>query len=251
MERRATLGSTEVQARAFAGFVRTPPEVDINAVTRATGLGLNLPDAGECVALSGAGREPTVALSSLRRVELLAVGKVSLETPDGRVELAPRAFPAVTDLVAGVVYTTRDRAAALPPGEAYAITTTGNSDGLALNVSTEAPPTLEGLTLAGTTLTAQSSLSAAGAEMGWKPGASRDLVYVTIADPATSLGVACTFRDEAGRGSLPASAVPAGDNATLSVHRLRTVALGMGSGLDAGELRFDFEVATTVSISDR
>ncbi|HEY8942609.1 MAG TPA: hypothetical protein VIM73_00050, partial [Polyangiaceae bacterium] len=103
IERRAIAASAEpAQNRAFATFLRTPPEIDPALVARVAGLASELPDLGQC-STGSAGRED--ALGPLRRVELLDAGEVAVETAEGRVELAPRAFPAVTSLFAGVVYT--------------------------------------------------------------------------------------------------------------------------------------------------
>ena len=53
VERRDALGVSSVaQAKAFASFVRTPPEVDAAAVTRVTGLDLDLPEVGDCAVAS-------------------------------------------------------------------------------------------------------------------------------------------------------------------------------------------------------
>lgn len=253
VERRTVMETSEVQTRAFASFLRTPPEVDIAQVTRAAGLELSLPEVGDCTtgAING---ETALAPGAFRGVELLSVGRVSLETTAGRVELAPRAFPAVTDLSDGVVYTSRDRAAALPAGEPYAITAAGAAGGIPrLNVSIEAPAALEGISVAGVALGADSLLPAGGAELAWKPGSARDLIYVTLSPAGGALASVCAFRDDAGKGSLPASAIPSGASAALSLHRLRTVPLtsNPSSGLDAGKLRFDFEVAASLPIVDR
>lgn len=252
VERRDTLGSVTVSdARAFASFVRTPPEIDIATVTRLAGLDLALPEPGEC-ALGGTHREPASLSSPLRRVELMAAGDVALETPASRVELAPRAFPAVTDLFAGVVYTTRDRAALLPAGEVYAVTTAGNASLAPLSVSTEAPQALSNITLSGQPLSASSSLPVGGAELGWRAGTARDLVYVALSTGDGTPHAVCAFRDDAGRGLIPASAIPASNSVGLAVHRLRSVSLpGSSGGIDAGELRFDFELSTSVSIQGR
>jgi hypothetical protein len=248
IERRDVIGETTVQAEAFASFFRTPPEVDFALVTRITGLELRLPELGECQPVSQA-RDSSVPLSPLRRVELLSAGDVTLETPGGRVDLAPRAFPAVTDVVAGVVYTTRDRAAALPAGEPYALNAAGSSWLAPLAFSAEAPSALENVSLSGSPLASRPPLTNADAELGWKPGSSRDVVYITLTgqDPADS--VSCSFRDDAGRGTVPAALLPRSSEVALSVHRLRSVALAStpGGAIDAGELRFDFELATTVA----
>ena len=252
VERRDVPGSTSaVQAKAFASFVRTPPEVDAAAVARLTGLDLDLPELGTC-RVGSAGRD-SLALSPLRRVELLAAGDVSLETPAGRVELAPHAFPAVTDMVAGVVYTTRDRAAALPAGEPYALSAGGGPFLSAIAISAEAPAALEAVALGGVPLAPNSACSQADAVLSWAPGSARDVVYVRITGSDGSQATTCTFRDDAGRGRLPAAAVPRSGVVQLSVHRLRSVALGStpGGGIDLGELRFDFELSSEVAFVER
>ncbi len=252
VERRDTLGPAAVSdARAFASFVRTPPEVDIATVTRLAGLDLALPEPGDC-SLGGTHREHVALSSPLRRVELMAAGDVALETPASRVELAPRAFPAVTDVFAGVVYTTRDRAALLPAGEVYAVTTGGNASLAPLSVSTEAPQALSNLTLSGQPLGASSVLPTTGAELGWRAGSARDLVYVALSTSDGTPHAVCAFRDDAGHGLIPATAVPASNSVGLSVHRLRSVSLPANSGgIDAGELRFDFELSASVGIQGR
>lgn len=252
VERRDALGVSSVaEAKAFASFVRTPPEVDVASVTRLAGLDLTLPEAGEC-SLGSTHRELGTTLNPLRRVELLAAGDVALETPEGRVELAPRAFPAVTDLFAGVVYTTRDRAALLPTGEVYALSVAGSASLAPLSLSSEAPPALSEVTLFGAPLSATSALPTSGAELGWKPGSARDLVYVALSSSDGTPFAVCAFRDDAGRGTIPASAVPESGPISLSLHRLRSVGLPANvGGIDAGELRFDFELATSVSVQGR
>jgi len=251
IERRDFVAGGDVQARAFASFVRTPPEVDISMVMRATGLDLALPEASECNLGASTARDPSIPPSAMRRVELLSVGRVTLDTPNGRVELAPRAFPAVTDLVAGVVYTTRERVAALPTGEAYAISTAGSGTLPALNFSSEAPAALQGVAIAGVPFGQDSALSALGSEISWLPGTSKDHVYVTLSDGQSTR--TCAFRDEAGRGFIPASAIPQAEVVAVGVHRLRSLPLNgnSGMGIDAGELRFDFELLGSVGVVDR
>lgn len=250
VERRDVLGGSEpAQARAFASFVRAAPEVDASVVTRIAGLELDLPEVGHCEGASS--RDGTAGLSPLPRVELLEAGDVVLETPEARVLLAPRAFPAVTNLVAGVVYTTRDRVAALPPGEPYALSVAGSPPLGPLSLSAEAPSALSELTLDGAPLGPDSALGPDGAELGWQRGSARDLVYVVVAAEDGARHATCAFRDDAGRGLLPPSALPAANGVNLSLHRLRTVALAPGSTLDAGELRFDFELVARVAIAGR
>lgn len=249
VERRDEVGAeAPSQNRAFATFVRTPPEADPAQAMRVAGLDFELPELGECRVH---GREGS-AVSPLQRVELLDAGDVTLETAEGRVELAPRPFPAVTSLLSGVIYTSRERVAALPAGEAYALSASGGALSAPLAVSAEAPSVLTGVTLGGVPLTNDAALNPNGAALEWAPGAPRDLVYVrlTLADGTHRL--TCAFRDDLGRGALPASAIPDGTSATLALHRLRSVRIvSPESAIDAGELRFDFELSASVAVRAR
>jgi hypothetical protein len=246
IERRQTPGAVAAQAEAFASFVRTPPEVDPSVVTRVTGLDLGLPELGECAVVS-AGRDGSLPLSPLRRVELLDAGDVALETASGRVELARRAFPAVTDLMAGVVYTTRDQSADLPAASSYSLSVAGSDKLPALALRADAPPGLDTLSLDGLPLAAGARLEK-DAVLTWSPGAERDLVYVAIVNSEIASTTLCTFRDSAGQGVLSARALPPAGPGTLSVHRLRSISLG-SLGAHAGELRFDFETYVPVEIA--
>jgi hypothetical protein len=246
IERRQTPGAPAAQAEAFASFVRTPPEVDPSVVTRVTGLDLGLPELGEC-AVVGAGRDGSVPLSPLRRVELLDAGDVALETKSGRVELARRAFPAVTDLMAGVVYTTRDQSADLPAASSYSLSVAGSGQHPALALRADAPPVLDSLSLDGLPLSAGARLEK-DAVLTWSPGAERDLVYVAIVNTEVASTTLCTFRDSAGQGVLSARVLPPAGPGMLSVHRLRSISLS-SLGVGEGELRFDFETYVPVEVA--
>ena len=252
VERRDVFGTSEpAQNRAFASFVRTPPDADPAVVLRVVALGSDLPEAGQCTSPS-APREGAAPLAPSARVELLDAGDVTLETSAGRVELAPRAFPAVTSLFSGVVYSSRERTSPLPPAEAYAVSASGGALGAPLALSVEAPRVLSDVRLDGIPLDQEASLNPAGTELGWARGNARDLVYVTVTAADGSHRVTCSFRDE-GRGFLPAASVPEGSPAGLALHRLRVIPMGhhASKGVDAGELRFDFELSTTVAVRAR
>ncbi len=229
------------RAAAFAGFVRTPPEVDANAVLRLAGFGLDLPSVGQCAEPSR-DRAPTrVPLSRLGRVEFLDAGDVTLRTSTTSAVLATRALPAVTDLIAGVVYTTRDRAAdPLPAAANYTLSTTGGVLG-AFNVNAAAPPLLSGV-IAGATPLGELAIVNTHAPLGlsWVRGQSGDLVYVELTTQDGTTTTRCTFRDDAGVGNVPAGIFSGVGVGEFSLHRVHSEPFASGS-VDAGEVRFDFE----------
>ncbi|HKO50074.1 MAG TPA: hypothetical protein VJV79_20225, partial [Polyangiaceae bacterium] len=173
IERSSVLNSIEApRAAAFAGFVRTPPEVDANAMLRLAGFGLDLPAVGQC-AEPNRERPSNMPLRPLGRVEFLDAGDVTLRTSSSNAPLATRALPAVTDLIAGVVYTTRDRAAdPLPAATTYTLSASG---GLlrAFNVNANAPAQLSSVSVGSTPLAELTSVPVGSAlTLNWNPGSS-------------------------------------------------------------------------------
>ena len=250
VERSSLLNSLEApRAAAFAGFVRTPPDVDANAMLRLAGFGLDLPAVGQCAEPN---REPGsgMPLNPLGRVEFLDAGDVTLRTSTTNVPLATRALPAVTDLIAGVVYTTRDRAAdPLPAATTYTLTASG---GLlhAFNVNTSAPAQLSSVNVGSTPLAELTSVAVQSAiTLNWQPGLSRDFVYVELATQDGSATTRCTFRDDAGAGTVPASAFVGTGLGEVSLHRVHSEQFASGS-VDAGEVRFDFEQSVNVEFTN-
>lgn len=250
VERSALLNSVEApRAAAFAGFVRTPPEVEASAMLRLAGFGLDLPALGQC-AEPNRERSSSMPLNPLGRVEFLDAGDVTLRTSSSNALLATRALPAVTDLIAGVVYTTRDRAAdPLPAATTYTLSASG---GLlhAFNVNANAPPLLNSISVSGTPLAELSSVAVHGPiALTWSPGSSRDLVYVELTTQDGSATTRCTFRDDAGVGTVPASAFAGTGLGELSLHRVHSEPFASGS-VDAGEVRFDFEQSANVEFTN-
>ena len=250
VERSSVLNSAEApRAAAFAGFVRTPPDVDANAMLRLAGFGLDLPAVGQC-AEPNHERVSSMPLSPLGRVEFLDAGDVTLRTSSTSAPLATRALPAVTDLIAGVVYTTRDRAAEpLPAATGYTLSASG---GLlrAFNVNANAPAQLSAVSVAGTPLAELTRVATHGAiALNWTPGFGRDFVYVELTTQDGSATTRCTFRDDAGAGTVPASAFAGTGLGELSLHRVHSEPFASGS-VDAGEVRFDFEQSANVEFSN-
>jgi len=250
VERTQTENSSDApRATAFAGFVRTPPEVDANAVMQLAGFGLDLPAIGQC-AEPNQKREGSMPLSPLGRVEFLDAGEVTLKTASTSAALATRAFPAVTDLIAGVVYTTRDRAVEkLPAATSYALSTSGGVL-KPFSVSATAPGLLAGITVDSTPLGEVTIIATkAPIFLAWNPGVANDLVYAELATKNGATTLRCTFRDDAGAGVIPANAFVSAGAGELSLHRVHSEAFASG-GIDAGEVRFDFEQSANVEFSD-
>jgi hypothetical protein len=237
------------RATAFAGFVRTPPEVDANAMMHLAGFGLDLPAVGLCAEPSRE-RDSSVPLSPLSRVEFLDAGEVTLRTATTSAALATRAFPAVTDLIAGVVYTTRDRTAEpLPAATTYSLSTSGGVV-RAVNVTANAPALLSEVTVGSTPLAELGAVSVrAPLTLSWNRGLPGDLVYIELTTQDGSATTRCTFRDDAGAGNVPPGAFVAAGAGELSLHRVHSEAFTSGS-VDAGEVRFDFEQSAHVEFSD-
>jgi hypothetical protein len=232
----------DARAEAFAGFLRTPAGADAKSALGLAGLKLDLPANGECRKGARADAVP----AGLTAVELLDAGEVTVAAGGSVTTLAPRAFPTITDSISGVVYTTRDRAAApLPAGTVYTVATTGGSSLEPLSGFGQAPALLVDVTLGGEPL---ASVETAQAQhelvLAWAPGAHGDRVYVELA--AGGDATICSFADETGRGTLPVTALPAPGAATVSVHRLRESAFS-DAGLAQGALRFDFELSASVT----
>jgi hypothetical protein len=246
VERSADADEPEtVKAEAFAGFLSLPADLEPNAVLPIAGLTLDLPAAGACKdADDDSAPVPAVGLA---RAELVDAGEVTLVAGGVVTTLAPRAFPSAADGISGVVYTTRDRAAEpLPAASRYTVATSGSAALEPISVDLPAPAALAGVTVMGEPLSNGATIAGAHAlELRWNAGAAGDIVYATLeTDDSTTL---CSFRDDGGRGALPASALPRAGSASLSVHRLRTTSFA-SVGLGRGELRFDFEVSGSVTV---
>jgi hypothetical protein len=238
----------EGRAEAFAGFLKAPPEADPAAVLKLTGLSRELPAEGSCN--GGRDRDGSIPLAPLTNVELVDVGNLAVEAGGITTTLAPRAFPTVTDLVSGVVYTSRDRAAdQLPPERGYRVSASGGF--LApFSAQAEAPSELSFVTVNRAPLDELESLSPHSTiELAWSSGEARDVVYVDVTSDGGQPALLCAFRDDAGAGSIPAGLLPSTGTGKLGVHRLR-IERFQRDGLTQAELRFDFEIETSIAFGD-
>jgi hypothetical protein len=243
IERSESADGTPARAEALAGFVHVPPLVDpVNAMSL-VGLGLSLPDVGECSV--GSPDATSVPLSETARVEFLPAGDVTLEIGTTRDKLAPNAFPTVTDSISGVLYTSRNRdASLLPTGVLYTVT----ADELPIAASERAPEALDAVTAGGVPLPEVTRLKHdAPLDLTWSVGAPNDLVYVAVTTGDTARRTICSFADDVGAGTVPLTEIQPGEVGRVVMHRLRSRDFEFVSDRkNHGELRFDFALTSAV-----
>lgn len=248
---------------------------------RLVGLSLEVPAPGRCISPATQSNPPLVSVSEL---SLLEAGAITIyanpsrfpawasgeqDNDDGDstvrgvsepgllppvvVSLAPRAFPSVSGLASGVVYTSRDRVTRLPDNTLYRVEIAGGGEFGPMTLTGQAPAHLENVTVSGLPLVQIQTLNrGAPIDVTWDVGASGDIVFVEVVDAVDgSVAIRCSFSDAAGSGSVPwldeTAAVPMPYEARLNVHRYRRVAReSPAAGGPSGELRFDFELSQDV-----
>jgi len=241
------------RGEAVARVVRMRAGAVDDDALRMVGAAVDFPAVGSC------SRAAAPAAATSRAVELLDVGTITLEAEGARTSLVARRLPDVTDLVSGVVYTTRSGADAFPARGRYGIRVAGGLDhdnrdigafGVEASVIGEPADLRVAGQVAGPSVTAGQAApdGAPGApvvlaanapvDVTWASGAALafDVVYVDVA-AAGAPTTRCLFTDT-GHAALPASAFAA-DDGTLSIHRVHREAF-RAPGIDNGELRFDF-----------
>jgi hypothetical protein len=242
---------------ALAGFVHLPATADRNRALELAGLGIELPEPGQC--WRAAPERSTGALAGVSSIEFLDAGRVRLIAGNAEPhELAPHAFPTIADFISGVVYASRDRSGeGLPPGQLYRIETGSDGSVAELSASHEAPPLPADVTLSGAPFEGVDQLvSGQPLDVTWSVSSDgTDRFYVELA--ATGASVVCTFDDATGAGTVPTDTFSSGTDAHLSLHRVRVARTVPQSeaheanddapkGVDQLELRFDFSVSRSV-----
>jgi hypothetical protein len=237
----AAQATPATRAAASARFARVAGGVSAGDTLRAIGAALELPARGSCASIRPV--EPgTAPAEPVPFVELLDVGRVSVEASGAVTALMPRQLPYVTDVVTGTVYARAAEPAVLPAGGAYRVHVAGTRDFPAFDVSATAPADPGDVSIAQEGCPGCSVKVAAGeatVDFAW-PRAATDLVYVEI-QPAA---VRCTLDEgppgaAAGlaRGSIASALLD--EAGSLVVHRLQAAPFQV-RGIDDGELRFDF-----------
>jgi hypothetical protein len=250
-------------SEVLAHFVYSSEQVYADSIASLNRPDQVLPTPGRCLLM-----DPLERPTNQEPSALLEAGAVTLraapldsEIPSVEVSLAPRAFPGVSTLSPGVVYTSRDRQPLLPTGAAYEIDVQGGVEVPAMKLKGVAPAQLASVTVAGTPVGQVTSLVwGQPVDITWDVAqtnagnAGDDLVYVDVTSKDAGQGLLrCAYLDSAGSGTLPwtdalARGLANDARATLNLHRHRRVAsTSSETGSTQGELRFDFELTRDVT----
>ncbi|HSC88954.1 MAG TPA: hypothetical protein VLC09_16845 [Polyangiaceae bacterium] len=235
---------------ALAGFVRLPPSADRDAALAMAGLVQEIPPAGTCRLRTFS--SDTRPVSELSRIDLLDAAAVELQTASTTHQLAPHAIPTVTDLIRGVVHTSRDRdTAGLPAGERYRWIARDIEELGSLDASFTSPTLPSEVTVGGAPWEVPGPRKAGPfLDFTWAPaGASDDdTIWIVVENGTRSIG--CTFADADGAGSVPSTwgdevLAVSGDELRLTLHRIRKHS-AVAPGLSNVTVRFDFSLAQTL-----
>lgn len=238
---------SSARADALAGFVQIPAAVDARSALELVGLGLEIPAAGQCAARVAEATDPQTPAAA---VEFLEAGDVTIDAADSSVTLAPRPLATVADLLSGVLYTTRNRAAApLPAAAHYVVHTTGATNVSAILVSEDAPPSADGVSVNGVPF-AQVRTVSTGQPIAvkWTPGSATDLMVIELT-MSDGNGIDCTVRDDLGNKTIPAQLLTTNGSGSVTLRRIRRHEFE-DFGLSHGELRFDFGLTAGVSFTE-
>jgi hypothetical protein len=249
VDRTAPAGDQTGTARAHASayFLRLQAGADPNLAARLVGASQVLPAIGQCETV-GVLSDQTMPLATLGPVDLVDVGEVALEASSIRATLAARAFPDVADLVAGVVYTTRDLTAdPLPDHGPYTFRIAGSNSIPPMTMEAMAPGPARNLSVAGLPLRGEAlALRRGDLAVTWEPAIGTDQVYIELAsmEDGPLDRVRCSFAND-GQANISASALPRAATQSISIHLVRREGVA-APGLDGGWIRFDLATSGTL-----
>jgi hypothetical protein len=228
--------------------LRIPQSVNIDRSLRLMGLRTDLPPLGSCEVVDLSNRA-SPALSSVERIEFLDVGEVNVTSGKRSLRLARQAFPTVTDFIAGVVYTSRDKNADLLPLDAGLSVRAGGSGKLkpfTLDIANR--PQLDRLYLDGVPLSTVNRLAALNAfDLRWQPGTPGDVLWLEFGANNGHKVVSCAYDDALGSARVPGGMTDELGESRLLLHRLHHAAVSL-PGFDAAEIRFDSRVTQAVML---
>jgi hypothetical protein len=239
---RSTNAAIGDQANALVSVLRLPATLNSRNIVRMVGLSPTHPEPGQCERVDYA-RSATEVTSSVRQVEMLDVGDVTLMAGNRASPLARQAFPTVTDFIAGVVYTTRDLSSdRLPLSDSYTIIARGTPTVPPFRIEAAAPQEPSNITVDGLNIAQVSRLArGVGVDLTWTPGQPGDRFLVEVKSPDKPNDVTCAYDDAAGRGRLAPDVLLPHGTVRFEIHRLRSTFLSI-KGLDHTQVEFDYSV---------
>ncbi len=245
---------TAPRGDALAGFVHLPASADRDRALELAGLGIELPEPGQC--WQRPPERTSEGLAGVPHIEFLDAGRVRLIAGGAPHELAPHAFPTIADFISGVVYASRNRnGEGLPAAQLYRIETSNDGTVAELSASHDAPPMPTDVTLGGAPFESVEELAGGQPlDVTWSgSNEPTDRLYVELS--AGSKSQVCTFEDASGAGTVPTDGFAAGGDAQLALHRVRVARTvphsparddkngAAASVVDQLEVRFDFSVS--------
>jgi hypothetical protein len=247
VERQSVQGhATSEELAVLLSVLKIPQSVNEDRLLRLMGLRTDLPPLGSCEVIDLANRA-SPSLSSVERIEFLDVGEVSVTSGKRSMRLARQAFPTVTDFIAGVVYTSRDKNAdLLPLEEGLSVRARGIGKLKPFTVDIADRPRLDKLFLDGAPLSTVNRLAALNPfELRWEPGVAGDVLWLEVGANSGHKVVSCAFDDTLGSARVPGGMTDELGETRLSLHRLHHAKLNL-PGLDAAEIHFDSRLTQPV-----
>ncbi len=252
--------SDDVRTNFAAKFVRVA-EGDVDSARQLIGVRPALPGVGECVPMSAL-ELPAASPRAGFSAELVDVGEVRVEVRGNEaasaasLQLVPRAFPDIGDLVSGVFYTSPDVEVGLPLPAPFEISAqrADRSDTLTILVDAPAPP--EGVMAGGEPVDGEPTV-ALGKDLTLAWAVSADASDATIyVDVRGKSAHRCAFRD-GGAAIIPHelfAGEDVGKPVTVALHRLseksgRVHAGAEDMGVDAATIVFDLSRSFHVSVA--
>lgn len=249
LERQTVSGqATQGDLSILLSVLRIPQSLNGDRLLRLMGLRADLPPPGSCEVIDLTNRA-SPSLSSVERIEFLDVGDVSVVSGGRSMRLARQAFPTVTDFIAGVVYTSRDKNdGQLPLDAGVLIRARGSGKIRPFAVEIAHRPALNQVLLDGAPFSSVHRLSVVnGFELRWDAGAAGDVLWLEWSANDGRKMVSCAFDDAAGLARVPGGMTDEFGESRLTLHRLHSARIDVPA-VDAAEIQFDSRLTQLVTL---
>lgn len=226
--------------------LRIPHSVNAERLLRLMGLRADIPPRGTCEVIDLSNRA-SPALSSLERIEFLDVGDVTATSGKRSARLLRQAFPTVTDFIAGVVYTSRDKNGdLLPLDQTLAIRARGAGKLKTFTLEVTDRPRLERVSIDSVPLSNVYRLPVVNSfELRWAPGNPGDVLWLEFGASYGHKVVSCAYDDAQGYAKVPGGMTDEVGETRFTLHRLYHSRIQL-PGFDAAEIQFDSRITQPV-----